>query len=184
MQIKYCKVPGCDRRCHGKGYCTGHYQRVVKGKSTDAPLRAQYDQDECAAEGCENPRHARGWCTTHYFRVMKFGSPDLPEREPKAPTSRVTRFGYRVIYLPCHPMANSSGVVAEHRLVMSAIIGRELLPTENVHHVNGDRLDNSPGNLELWSTSQPSGQRVEDKITWALEFLRLHRPDALQEGTP
>ena len=27
-------------------------------------------------------------------------------------------------------------------------------------------------NLELWDTTQPSGQRVQDKIEWAIEFLK------------
>ena len=56
------------------------------------------------------------------------------------------------------------------RLVAGTIFGTStpLIPHENV---NGDRLDNRIENLELWTTSQPSGQRVEDKIAWAKEFL-------------
>ena len=42
---------------------------------------------------------------------------------------------------------------------------------ETVHHKNGDRLDNSPDNLELWDRSQPAGQRVEDKLKWCIEFI-------------
>lgn len=33
------------------------------------------------------------------------------------------------------------------------------------------RDDNRIENLELWSVSHPAGQRVEDKIMWAKEFL-------------
>lgn len=62
----------------------------------------------------------------------------------------------------------------EHRLVMEEFLERELLPEENVHHLNGDRLDNRLENLELWSRSQPSGQRVADKVRWAREILELY----------
>lgn len=54
---------------------------------------------------------------------------------------------------------------------MSAHLGRPLQPEETVHHKNGDRMDNRLSNLELWSKSQPSGQRVEDKLKWAHELI-------------
>lgn len=70
--------------------------------------------------------------------------------------------------------------VMEHRIIMERELGRELLPHENVHHINGVRDDNRPENLELWSTSQPSGQRVVDKVAWAEELLRLYAPNKLR----
>lgn len=64
--------------------------------------------------------------------------------------------------------------ILQHRLVMEHHIGRELLPEETVHHINGVKTDNRIQNLELWSYSHPKGQRVPDK-----EILRQYEPSAL-----
>ena len=82
--------------------------------------------------------------------------------------------GYVQIWMPNHPNCRSAGYIHEHRFVMSEHLGRPLLKGENVHHINGNRADNRLENLELWTTNQPSGQRVEDKIIWAKEFLGLY----------
>jgi len=60
----------------------------------------------------------------------------------------------------------------EHRWVMSQVLGRALWPWEQVHHRNGRTLDNRPDNLELWMTQQPSGQRVEDLVSFIVEHYR------------
>ena len=60
--------------------------------------------------------------------------------------------GYFYILHPDHPFATRSGYVAEHRLVVEAHLGRTLLPTEVVHHINGDIEDNHIENLMLFSS--------------------------------
>ena len=79
--------------------------------------------------------------------------------------------GYILIWKPDHPQCKSAGYIHEHRLIMSEFLGRPLAPEETVHHKNGDRSDNRIENLELWSKSHPAGQRVLDKIEWAIQFL-------------
>jgi hypothetical protein len=73
-----------------------------------------------------------------------------------------------------HPSAKANGWALEHRVKMSDHIGRPLMAHESVHHINGVRDDNRIENLELWSSWQPPGQRVEDKVVWAREVLATY----------
>jgi hypothetical protein len=83
--------------------------------------------------------------------------------------------GYKLVLIPDHPNSESTGYVREHFVVMTKKLGRALYGHEQVHHKNGVKDDNRIENLELWSTSHPSGQRVEDKITWAKELLEQYK---------
>lgn len=69
----------------------------------------------------------------------------------------------------------NNGYKFEHILVMEQSLGRELLPGENVHHLNGIRSDNRLENLELWVKPQPTGVRVTDAVIWAEEILRRYK---------
>ena len=61
--------------------------------------------------------------------------------------------GYLYIYKPEHPNAIKRGYVAEHRLVAEGKIGRYLENDEVVHHINENKHDNRPENLQVMSNS-------------------------------
>lgn len=76
---------------------------------------------------------------------------------------RITVRGYVLVYAPRHPRAHK-GCVLEHRLVMESVLGRLLLPSEDVHHLDGDKQNNRPENLELMGHAEHmSHHRAEER---------------------
>lgn len=161
----------CGRKHFSGGLCRTHYRWKQQGLGEEREIIAQnYERHDCLVPGCTNTCTSTGWCRPCFRRWKVQGGPVAPKQDK---TTFITANGY-VKWNLCHPLNDTGKEQFEHRMVMQIHLGRELFPSENVHHKNGDKQDNRLENLELWSTSQPPGQRVEDKIAWAKELLRQY----------
>jgi hypothetical protein len=74
--------------------------------------------------------------------------------------------GYRCRYQPEHPRAHQNGYVYEHILIAEKGLGRSLVRGEVVHHIDGNKLNNSPDNLAVLQSQA--------------EHVKLHRQESEQ----
>ena len=179
-----CAVDGCERQAKSRGWCHGHYQRWHRtGLVEDAvPLSRRRHHPVCSVADCDRDTYAKALCNTHYRRLLNTG-----DARPGDPIRIVTGEGWISHGYWCVPVAagerwlvGGETQIGEHRLVMARQLGRPLEEDEVIHHLNGDRTDNRLSNLELWSISHPMGQRVQDKVRFAIRLLELYAPEHLR----
>lgn len=155
-----CSIDNCDAPGpYVRGLCRSHYgYRWKYGDPLHGDPR-KHPHGPCSVEGCDRIFQTKGLCTMHYSRLRETGELGGPHstRPPKG-RGHITADGYHKI-----------GVRAVHRIVMAQKLGRPLRKGENVHHMNGDRLDNRPENLELWVSRQPPRQRLTDILGYYLD---------------
>lgn len=169
----------------GEVYCSrGCYWAAIRGRSkpptTKGRRTVEYVTRHCLHCGAEHEQRAtqreRRFCDLTCFGLWRIDHPSRPHKGSPVGATKHNDQGYVLEQVERgHPMAiGGRDRVLQHRLVMSRHLGRPLLPSENVHHINGVRDDNRIENLELWVTSQPKGQRVEDVLAWAREIVERY----------
>lgn len=171
-----CSVDGCHVKPKELGYCARHYSRLRrKGYLGPVEKLVASMNGQCMIVGCEGGVVSNSLCNMHYRRLLRTGDLGPIERKRALVGSGIDRKGYRVLRV-------AGKEYKEHRLVMERKLGRPLRDAENVHHLDGDRLNNDPSNLELWVKTQPCGQRTEDKVKAALALLQNYPEIVRREG--
>lgn len=142
--------------------CLNCGKECTKSRKKDGQV---YSQQKVCSKQCKNE-----WVSKLYR-----------QKHGLAATTRRIKRNYAVLRIPASN-GNPAYEILEHRYVMEQHIGRKLHSEETVHHVNGDRFNNDLSNLELFSSRHGPGQRVIDKVAFAIEMLRLYPEFARAQG--
>lgn len=130
---KICTVEACGAVVHAKGLCNKHYH----------VLKAQRKMKLCAC-GC-GEKTAYTFKHGHHTRLL---SSEEQSRRGRMNTGAAlldsgTKDTYRKV-----------GQRHEHRTIAEEKLGRPLLKGEIVHHINHNKRDNRPENIQVMTQSE------------------------------
>ena len=121
--LRKVKKPTCSRQCNGVLRGAEWAKHGHKGNAARKEAKGAKGHRNAAWKGGVTYRRRRG----NYVSVKYVRCPEHLRQ-----------------------MARADGYVMEHRKVMAEWVGRLLLRSECVHHIDHDPLNNARTNLELW----------------------------------
>ena len=106
--------------------------------------------NQCRIEGCERRAESHLLCAMHAQRFRRYGDPlyVTPESTRRANNrqAQLARFADSQVKETTYRKRHGRH---EHRVVAEQMLGRPLLPREIVHHIDGNRHNNHPSNLQV-----------------------------------
>ena len=177
----------CSTACW---YASRKWERNGDCAVCGQPFVKKYREQVCCSRGCGNKYKSADREQVCPVCGAVFERPHGKSRTYCSRTCAMTG-RYRKGQVRAHAdgatINHSSGYVQEkqggkwsmqHRIVMERAIGRKIRESERVHHKNGNRQDNRPENLELWtgvgtSKKDPPGVRLVDKMLDMIDSLTM-----------
>lgn len=129
---------------------------------------------QIAREVSASPRYVRKILTRLNLPRLREGAQPGKANHQYVSGRRVDLDGYVLITVPSdHPYARTrtgrgTKLMYEHRYVMEQKLGRYLLPSEIVDHIDGLTLHNAPGNLRLFRSN---GEHLAATLTGRKKLL-------------
>lgn len=161
---KNCSLDGCPGEVHARGYCDKHYRRLLKtGSPTPAKPPAQVGGG-CSIPKCKRKHYAKTLCHLHYFRQREGREMNAPIRGDAPPGQWGKWYGINkgyVVRRRTNPETGKAEYQSRHRYEMEKSLGRKLLRSETVHHIDLDRANNAISNLQLRQGNHGRGAKFE-----------------------
>lgn len=96
----------------------------------------------CTVQGCTSNQRCRGFCARHYLSLVQYGDPMTVGTRRANGEGSINRHGYKLMH--------SGGKQRhEHILVAERALGKPLPIGAVVHHIDENKLNNTPTNLVI-----------------------------------
>jgi hypothetical protein len=145
----------CSRECNAIGQTKQKVIKNCKHCGAEMRLRPSYGHMQFCSKRCESDaKIVRPTGRIHNGRPV-----------------RLNDKGYVLLWEPEHPNKSMGGWQFEHRIVMEQSVGRYLTTAEQVDHINQNKQDNQPENLQVLTPSAHSTKTNAENLG-ALKELR------------